>query len=241
MENNIVKDIERIIKENITTTEINGEIYSNQDLHIVRHKDRASEIDFNDLSSLVSIIKKEIESFKDKLPLFINIESPTKVSVFTALDGQKDREYPYSARYDGDNFLFSRSYSHEDFVIALRSQFVQNSDTAEMLELLKKVTNAQSIETEDDGITQRVVASQGASLSKTIQAAPIRKLAPFRTFTEIEQPTSEFLFRMRDSGSFALYEADGGAWKKQAKENIKAYFTRELDKEISNGAVVVVS
>ena len=239
MENNIVQDIERIIKENITTTEIAGKIYTNQNLHEIKIKDTANEIEFNDLSSLVSMIKVELNHFK--LPLFINVVSPTKVSVFTALDNEKDREIPYVARFNNEGFMFGRNYSHEDFVIALRSQFIQNDDTKEMLELLKKVTNAQSVETEDDGITQRVIASQGSSLARTIQSAPIRVLAPYRTFNDVAQPASEFLFRMKDSGSFVLYEADGGAWKKQAKENIKIYFNEQLIEEINNGEVIVVS
>ncbi len=239
MENNIVQDIERIIKENITVTDIAGKFYSNQNLHEIKIKNTADEIEFNDLSSLVSMIKIELKKFNR--PLFINIESPTKVSVFTALDNEKDREIPYIARYSSEGFMFGRNYSHEDFVIALRSQFIQSDDTKDMLELLKKVTNAQSVETEDDGITQRVTASQGSSLARTIQSAPIRLLAPYRTFNDVEQPTSEFLFRMKDSYSFALYEADGGAWKRQAKENIKTYFYETLTEEIDNGEVVVVS
>lgn len=238
---NIVKDIERIIKETITTKEIDGKVYSNQNLHIVRHRDYACEKTFNDLSSLVSMIKHELNIFNPNLPLYVNVESPKKVTVFTSLDENKERETPYSASYIEDKFSFNTSYRHEDFVIALRSQFVQNEDSAEMLELLKKVTNAQSIEVEDDGITQRIISNQGASLSKTVQPVPIRRLAPFRTFIEVEQPTSEFLFRMKDSGNFALYEADGGAWKKKAKENIKNYFKEELAEEIEKGTVVIVS
>lgn len=239
MENNIVQDIERIVKENITVTNIDGKFYSNQNLHEIKTKNEANEIEFNDLSSLVSMIKVELGKFNR--PLFINIESPTKVSVFTALDNEKDREIPYVARFNNERFIFGRNYNHEDFVIALRSQFIQNEDTKEMLELLKKVTNAQSFETEDDGITQRVIAIQGSSLAKTIQSAPIRVLAPYRTFNDVDQPASEFLFRMKDSGSFVLYEADGGAWKKQAKENIKIYFNEQLIEEINNGEVIVVS
>ena len=239
MENSIVKDIEKIIKENIRTTEIGGETYSNQALHLIRHKDEAETIEFNDLSSIVAMIKEELTKFD--LPLFINIKDETNVSVFTAMDLHKRRETPYVAHCNNRNFRFGSYYNYEDFIIALRSQFVQNNDSQELLELLKKVTNSNTVETEDDGITQRITASQGASLSKTVQSAPIRSLAPFRTFNEVEQPTSEFLFRVREGGSYALFEADGGAWQKDAKSNIKEYFEEAFAEEISNGQVVVVS
>ena len=142
-EKNIVSEIERIIKQNITTIEIDGKKYTNQDLHIVRHKDMAHRLEFGDLSSLVSMIKNEIVNFK--APLFVNVESPTKVSVFTALDDEKDREEPYIARFNEEIFNFGRTYNYEDFVIALRSKFVLNDDIQHLLELLKKTTNAQSL------------------------------------------------------------------------------------------------
>ena len=47
------------------------------------------------------------------------------------------------------------------------------------------------------------------------------------------QPESQFVFRMKedkyDGVQCALFEADGGAWKLKAMENIKEYFDRELD------------
>ena len=235
---NIVRDIEKIIKENITITEINGEKYSNQDLRLIRHTDKASKIEFNDLSSIVAMIKNEANRFK--LPLYINIESETCVSILTSMDEHKERENPYKAVYDNRVFRFGSYYSYEDFVIALRSQFVQNEDTQNLLEVLKKITNSNSVETEDDGITQKVTMQQGASLATSAKVAPIRKLMPFRTFNEVAQPASEFLFRIRNGGDYALYEADGGAWKIEAKNAIKTYFLEQLAKEVEQGSVVVV-
>ena len=56
------------------------------------------------------------------------------------------------------------------------------------------------------------------------------KLKPYRTFTEVEQPESDFIFRMKDMGSVccALFEADGGAWRNVAMHNIKAYLQEQL-------------
>ncbi|OSB00487.1 hypothetical protein B2H85_13365, partial [Clostridium botulinum] len=53
-------------------------------------------------------------------------------------------------------------------------------------------------------------------------------LAPYRTFPEIEQPLSRFIFRMQQGPSAAIYEADGGAWRNQAMQRIKAYLEEEL-------------
>ena len=235
---NIVEDLERIIKENITLVEINGEKYSNQDLQLIRHTDKASKIEFSDLSSLVSMIKNELTKFNR--PLYINVENEGKVSVLTSMDNHKEREYPYSAVYSNRTFRFGSYCSYEDFVIALRSQFVLNEDTKNLLEMLKKITNSNSVETEDDGITQKVTMQQGASLASSAKVAPIRKLMPFRTFNEVAQPESEFLFRIRNGGDYALFEADGGAWKIEAKNNIRNYFETALKEEITSGEVVIV-
>jgi hypothetical protein len=48
-------------------------------------------------------------------------------------------------------------------------------------------------------------------------------LAPFRTFPEIKQPESKFIFRMQSGPRAALYEADGGAWRNEAMSGIKEY------------------
>ncbi len=241
MENtNIVNDIERIVKENkVQIIEANGRVFSTRELEeILPTKYSAREVRFSDLSSIVEIVKQEIDNFV--CPLFINIESETVVSVLTSLDAEKSREKPYSAVAEGSKFRFGSHYDYEAFVIAVRSLFVPTEDTASLLELLKKVSNVDSVEVEDDGVTQKVVASQGAMLSSNLKVAPIRTLAPFRTFIEVEQPESEFLFRLSDKNCFALYEADGGAWRIKAKKNIRAFFEDALKDYISDGKVIIL-
>ena len=56
----------------------------------------------------------------------------------------------------------------------------------------------------------------------------------------MDQPESEFLFRISDKNVFALYEADGGAWKIKAKANIRRYFEMALSDGIKAGNVVIL-
>lgn len=91
-----------------------------------------------------------------------------------------------------------------------------------------------SVTQEDDGITQRVTAKSGISLSKTVKVPNPVRLMPYRTFTEVAQPESAFVFRMRKDGSSisaALFEADGNAWKNEAILNIKEFFKSSLSGE----------
>ena len=55
-------------------------------------------------------------------------------------------------------------------------------------------------------------------------------LRPYRTFPEVEQPASSFIFRMKENDGVccALFEADGGAWKNEAMRNIKEYLKENL-------------
>lgn len=58
------------------------------------------------------------------------------------------------------------------------------------------------------------------------------KLIPYRTFLEVEQPASEFVFRIGEGRGgapvFKLVAADGGLWKSQAVENVKRYLVEQL-------------
>ena len=56
----------------------------------------------------------------------------------------------------------------------------------------------------------------------------------------MEQPASDFLLRLDKDGRPALYEADGGAWKLEAKRNIAAYLGEKLADLVERGSVVVM-
>ena len=58
------------------------------------------------------------------------------------------------------------------------------------------------------------------------------KLIPYRTFLEVKQPESDFIFRMReghDGVECAIFEADGGAWKMEAMREISKCLRNYLE------------
>lgn len=85
----------------------------------------------------------------------------------------------------------------------------------------------------DDGVSQKATVKTGiASKGEALVPNPVT-LMPYRTFVEVDQPISNFIFRMKEDKyskgiQCALYEADGGAWKIEAMENIKIYLVNEL-------------
>lgn len=129
---------------------------------------------------------------------------------------------------DGAPFVFGTFFDRESFVIALQSRFVQDVDAAEVLRLASSLTAEAVTIAEDDGISQKVTVKQGITLkeSKVVKGRVL--LRPYRTFREVTQPSSEFVFRVRggesaDVPSCALFEADGGKWKLDAVLAIKTW------------------
>ena len=85
-----------------------------------------------------------------------------------------------------------------------------------------------SVYTEDNGVSQVTTVKSGvASKSKAVAPNPVT-LKPYRTFHEVEQPSSNFVFRIDKCAEMALFEADGGMWVSEAKQNVANYLTKEL-------------
>lgn len=238
MDGTAVKEIKHLVEKGAQIVEVDGETFTNGDYHILRHKDKAETLGFNNLSSLVPILRRELQ--RDfAAPLYIIISDHKNVGVITALDDESDRERPYEVQAESCGFTFGRYYDYEEFVIALRSEFVQNEGRDQLLAFLRKISEVDGVEVADDGVTQSVTTK--ATVSGAAMIPPIHKLAPYRTFTEVMQPESEFLFRVRKGGLFALFEADGGAWKHKARENIADFYKEAFTDLVSEGKVIILS
>ena len=77
-------------------------------------------------------------------------------------------------------------------------------------------------------------------MNKSFQVQPIVKLKPIRTYAEIEQVESKFLFRVNKDGTVCLREADGGQWKYEVQSRIVNYLESNLKELIESGQVVIV-
>ena len=89
-----------------------------------------------------------------------------------------------------------------------------------------------------------IVKTGVASKTETIVPSPVH-LKPYRTFDEIDQPESDFIFRIQsdkfDGITCALFSADGGAWKTEAKQRIKEYLSNELSDLIEKGKIIILA
>ncbi len=137
------------------------------------------------------------------------------------------------------SFKFNQYLLQEDFNIALRSMFVQDTELDGLVGLAGNIAAKSEVRQEDDGFTQAVTAKAGVVLVETRTVKPRVTLRPYRTFTEVEQPTGEFIFRVKTDplggNACALFEADAGAWKNKAMDTIAAWLRTRLAGSTTTG------
>ena len=148
-----------------------------------------------------------------------------------ANNSERVRETLIVASLISDEFDFGYDIDAEKFVVALQSQFVRDENVDAILKVAGNITEKAELKTLDDGVTQTTTAKTGICNVENVRIPNPVELRPYRTFVEVEQPKSIFVFRMKPGGgnpTCALHEADGGAWKNTAIESIKKYLTENL-------------
>ena len=99
------------------------------------------------------------------------------------------------------------------------------------MRVVNNMTEEQSMQVSDDGVSQRVMVKSGVQeVDKTIFKNPAY-LRPMRTFTEVEQVESPFVVRFKEGKRAAIFEADGGQWQVEAVRRVGAYLRDSLRKE----------
>lgn len=204
--------------------------YSDKKMYPMNYCLRATAIEMSTLTGLVDYIKAQIDFSTDKM--IVQVVSPTVVMLISALDGDRKRETLVNVSAKIPDFRYGRYMSSEEFIIALQSKFIGNDDRDLLLKFAGTVKNESIAQYGDDGVSQKATIKTGIStVGDAVVPNPV-KLRPFRTFIEVEQPESAFVFRMRqDEGrgvECAIFEADGGAWMNAAMKNIKDYLKFEL-------------
>lgn len=217
--------------------EENGQQYSTNKLYLLEEP-KASQLEIRSLSGLVEYIKS---NFDGQDPLMIHVESPSEVTVFTKLNNDRNREYLIKATAMLPNFRYENWYDPETFNIKLQSGFVKNTDRDIVLKVVGNIREEDVKTYGDDGVSQTVTAKVGVAQVGQVEVPNPVALAPYRTFVEVEQPTSNFVFRMKNGPVSALFEADGGAWKLEAMKNVKTYLEDALAEELEVGKLNIIA
>lgn len=189
---------------------------------------KAASLAISTLTGFVDYIKSNIDAISTKL--LIHVASPTIVKLYGPLNVDRERENYLVAEADLPNNIRYESFlDTEQFNIMLQSSFIDKGDKEVLLKYTGLVRDEAVKTSGDDGISQQVTVKTGvASVGQAVVPNPV-VLAPYRTFQEIEQPESKFIFRMKEGPRCAIFEADGGAWRNKAIMSIKEYLKKELE------------
>ncbi|MDE7242258.1 hypothetical protein [Desulfovibrio sp.] len=215
---------------------VGGRDYVDKDLEPI-HAPCPQPLAVSTLTALADYLNTNVDEL-ERGKLICHVESPEKVSIRSALLGDfADRACYILAKLDQLEIPFNQWKDAETFNIILQSCFAEPeglaaTDKGLVLKYIGSIVAINESATSDDGITQAVAVKTGIS-SKAVKALPNPvTLRPYRTFVEVEQPASSFIFRCRQNGEggvqFMLAEADGGAWRAAAMKNIKAFMEQAV-------------
>lgn len=214
-------------------TQINGSTYSSKQLYRYDTDLRAEPLEVKTLTGLTDYIFANKEAFNGWKGYFLHVADEETVILTSELDNDRQREKIMIARAQNPSIPVGRYYEQEAFLIGVQANFVKDNDTAlaEILRFAGTVTDGTITEYGDDGVSQKATVKRGVASREEKKVPSPCILRPYRTFHEVEQPASTFIFRMKSGSNgpeCALFEADGGAWKNQAMDNIRDYLIKVL-------------
>lgn len=203
----------------------------------------APEYVFYTLDGLVDYIAENVEGLIPDVSqgrLILHVVDHTTVRLMShPSKHRKQRHCIAKSCAHTPEISFGRYMDAETFNTQLLSKFIDTPPRAELFRVVKSMTREQACTTTDDGVSQVVTVKQGVSMAQNVTIKNPVALKPMRTFTEIDQPESNFTLRVDENANCALHEADGGAWKNAAVDRISDYLRKRLnDKNVSNVVVI---
>lgn len=249
MENNLRDAIAYLVElgdENAEpkVLEIAGKTYCNKSMKRYDDMPKADPIRGASLTALLDYVLNNQDEMPDG-KMILHVTAPDQVRFYSALDRDRNRETLFIADAKLPEFHFDSYMNQENFIIGLQAAFLKNDDAELITKVAGNVENKSVATYGDDGVTQKATVKQGvASRADVIVPNPVT-LIPYRSFLEINQIESKFVFRIgegRDSQPvFKLVEADGGAWKYTAMRRVADYLSDNLVDLIKTGKITVIA
>lgn len=245
----IKEAIDRVIALAVPNISTHDDLeYSDKSLHLIAPPTNDA-IHVNTLEGLVDLLDSKFDGLDEKNVL-VHVLNPTTVQIVSSASDKFGRRQLWAeAKYPPEikTFQFGGFMGIENFIIGVQAGFQRvkietasgefTPDLDYVIKMASKITNEQVSTNDDDGISQKVAVRAGITLKESETIKPRVSLAPYRTFAEIDQVVSEFVFRARNQGGeiqLALYEADGGRWRTNAMNAIADW----LDGKVG-GAVII--
>lgn len=197
------------------------------DLRQLDPKRYPKTLQLSTLTSLVDYLKSDLNGV-NKQRLIVIVEKNDEVCIYPENDDLEHRPLLIGVKARTPDLTFGRFMSTEQFNIMLQSNFIDDNDRGTLIEFSSAVKIENSADIEDTGVNQVTKIKSGvATFAKGKAPNPVL-LRPYRTFLEVEQPASQFVFRLDSNGQMALFEADGKRWITDAVDNIANYLKEQL-------------
>lgn len=219
---------------------IEGIMWSDKPLQRIKDIDTFPTVSFTTLTGLVDYLKSGIDVPNLFIGhIFVSVVSPTRIEVYSDTCEANFHVRSTIALVDAvvPKVRIGEWLEQSAFCILLRSCFVdacesQDTDRDALICVASNIVSGTIAEYQDTGISQKATLKTGIQESEDKLLPEKVALRPFRTFLEVEQPKSDFIFRAQDSRSngvqLALYEADGGRWKMDAMKAVKEYLEEQF-------------
>jgi hypothetical protein len=216
-----------------TTLRIDDRDYATTTIHPVEPPQIVTR-DFVTLDGFCAFITDASE-FRAEDGCKVIVDSPMQVSCISSLRPpwrRRDilaRAVP-PARCDHP---WSEYLDQERFTVWLQRAFAHTDDRAALLRMVGNLRSERVTTLADDGVTQVAAVKAGVSRSSDVEVKNPVRLMPFRTFSEVEQPKSDFIVRLRNGReggqpTIALFEGADYGWRLQAMLSIRDYLAARL-------------
>lgn len=219
-------------RQNAEVLEIGGKKYTTQTVHPVKDAQPAA-LCVSTLTGLVDYCVANVDELvREKL--IVHVEDHANVKLLSALHGDfAQRDCLLHVKADLLQMKFNTWVESEPFNIFMQACFQETTDRSAVIRCAGTIVEGAVRTTGDDGVSQEVTVRQGIQRKENQVVPNPVILKPFRTFAEVDQPASQFVFRMRPGPECMLVEADGGAWRNEARQNIAAFLAAALGDDIT--------
>jgi hypothetical protein len=219
--------------------EFGGEQYTSKPITPVRpHRGHLQcSFEVSTLSGITDWLMSDDGSKAREDGCIVHVIDECNVSVVSYPDDyyREDRHGFIKAKSHPNIFGFGHFHTIEEFIINASSKFEMTENLEKLLLIVSSIKTGDVTTVEDSGIAQSVTVANSTDFNRVghLEISPFQQLKPFRTFSEIEQPESRFLLRVKAEKdrlpTVALFEADNSKWKLDAMKSIAEFLGQKLD------------
>lgn len=227
--------IEKILElDKIETIKHEGLLYANKELHLIDFDESPQPLVLNihTLSGIIDYISIHPDNAKEYLIHIMTSQSIYLYGEYEKIYGRR-KVYLQSECIQKKDFSVISKFDQIEFITALQVNFILDESLKDLIDIVSNITDEQSNNFIDNGISQNVIIKKGIKREAKEIINPII-LRPYRTFEEIEQPESNFIFKIIKHDNkieFKLKEVESNHWKVTAINLIKKYLRNNISSD----------